>query len=134
MARRYLTLEEARRLLPYVRRELRELMKINNALILSDSIEIDYEDDLTAVENDIIMNKRFYNLNYELFNKLHALLKKGVFVKDLGLGLVDFFSRYEGRDIFLCWQYNEEDVMYWHEIDAGATERKSVNLLKKRIF
>jgi hypothetical protein len=134
VVKRYLTLEEARRLLPYIRREVRELVKINRALILFDSVEIEYEDDLKALENDIVMSKRFYKLNYDLFNRLHALLKKGVFVKDLELGLVDIFSRYNGRGIFLCWQYNERDIMYWHEIDAGAAERKSVSLLKRRIL
>lgn len=50
--------------------------------------------------------------------------EKGVLVKDIQSGLLDFPSLREGRTVFLCWQYDEPGVTFWHEIDTGFAGRK----------
>lgn len=42
----------------------------------------------------------------------------GVELKDWALGVVDFPSFAAGRGICLCWQYGQERIEYWHEVDA----------------
>jgi hypothetical protein len=51
---------------------------------------------------------------------------KGVLVKDIQSGLLDFPSLREGRTVFLCWQYDEPGVTFWHELDAGFAGRKPI--------
>jgi hypothetical protein len=52
------------------------------------------------------------------------LNEKGIEVKDLSRGLVDFPSEREGRVVYLCWMYGEDDIAYWHELDAGFPGRQ----------
>ena len=53
----------------------------------------------------------------------------GVELKDWGLGVVDFPSFAGGREIRLCWQYGQERIEYWHEVDATFAERRPVDAL-----
>jgi hypothetical protein len=39
-------------------------------------------------------------------------------------GLVDFPTRLDGRTVYLCWQWGEEDIEAWHEVDAGFRGRR----------
>lgn len=56
--------------------------------------------------------------------ELHAL---GCEVKDLEMGLVDFRSLREGREVYLCWHVGEETISYWHELDAGFGGRQPLD-------
>lgn len=54
------------------------------------------------------------------------LEKIGCELKDYQIGLVDFASLYEGREVCLCWKLGEEKVAWWHEINAGYASRKPI--------
>ena len=45
-------------------------------------------------------------------------------VKDIERGLLDFPAIIGGREVFLCWEQDEDDVEFWHEIDAGYAGRE----------
>lgn len=45
-------------------------------------------------------------------------------VKDLERGLIDFPSVREGREIFLCWEKDEEDIEFWHDLESGYAGRE----------
>ncbi len=51
----------------------------------------------------------------------------GVEVKDLELGLVDFLSERDGRDVYLCWKLGEERVSFWHELNTGYASRQPLD-------
>jgi len=66
---------------------------------------------------------------------LHALVEEitrvvqeieelGGVLKDLELGLVDFPADIAGERAFLCWQYGEKAVAYWHRLDDGFSGRR----------
>lgn len=57
---------------------------------------------------------------------VHQVQDRGVIIKDPGIGLLDFPSLREGREVYLCWKHGEEAVMYWHDIDAGYTGRQLI--------
>jgi len=65
------------------------------------------------------------------FDRLDALLHQiqdmGVQVKDLQIGLIDFFAWHDEREVHLCWKYGEESVQYWHEIEAGFAGRQLID-------
>ena len=52
----------------------------------------------------------------------------GCYYKDWGfsIGLVDFPAIIDGQEVFLCWRSDEEDIFYYHEIEAGFVGRKPI--------
>lgn len=56
-----------------------------------------------------------------------GILGMGILVKDLDTGLVDFLSVRKGREVYLCWQYGEEDLTFWHDINTGYQGRQPID-------
>ncbi len=54
------------------------------------------------------------------------ILDQGIIVRDATLGLVDFPSLLNDRDVYLCWIGGEKRVDYWHEIDQGFSHRQPI--------
>jgi hypothetical protein len=50
----------------------------------------------------------------------------GAVIKDPQIGLVDFYGRLDGNVVWLCWKYGEDDVAYYHALDAGFAGRKPI--------
>ena len=48
----------------------------------------------------------------------------GIVLKDINTGLVDFLSRRDGRDVYLCWRFDEPRVAFWHDLEAGFNGRQ----------
>jgi len=64
-----------------------------------------------------------------VLREMEALLREvqelGVEVKDLDLGLIDFRTVRNGREVYLCWRLGEGDrILYWHDLDSGYRGRK----------
>ena len=65
---------------------------------------------------------------------LHAMLaihegisditSRGIQIKDLDRGLVDFPYLRNGREVFLCWELEDDDIEFWHEIESGYSGRE----------
>ena len=60
----------------------------------------------------------------EVFEKIEQM---GVLVKDLDIGLIDFLTLYQGREVCLCWKLGEERIRYWHGMDEGFAGRKPID-------
>ena len=58
---------------------------------------------------------------------LHQLQDMGIEVKDLTTGLIDFLALKDGREVYLCWKYNEGTIQFWHEIEAGFAGRQPID-------
>jgi hypothetical protein len=50
----------------------------------------------------------------------------GCLLRDIDLGIVDFPSIHDGKEVYLCWKLGEESVGFWHEVDAGFAARKPI--------
>jgi hypothetical protein len=59
----------------------------------------------------------------ELREAVLELRERGIVLRDLDRGLVDFPALREGREVFLCWQEGEAEVGFWHDVDAGFAGR-----------
>jgi hypothetical protein len=59
-----------------------------------------------------------------IFDKVGAL---GVQIKDLDIGLIDFLSKYHGREVCLCWKLGEDKIRFWHGTDEGFRGRKAID-------
>ena len=60
----------------------------------------------------------------EMRQLLQEFARREIQVKDLDRGLLDFPSLMGGKEVFLCWEQGDEDIEYWHDIDAGYAGRE----------
>jgi hypothetical protein len=60
----------------------------------------------------------------ELQQTVRELLSLGCELKDVQTGLVDFPALREDRTVYLCWRLGEDEIRYWHELDAGFAGRQ----------
>lgn len=59
-----------------------------------------------------------------LNEQLAELRHEGVIVKSIERGHVEWPSRVDGQEAFLCWKFGECDVSHWRAIDERFTERR----------
>ena len=61
----------------------------------------------------------------DFFTELETL---GCYYKDwnFSMGLVDFPSRIDGQEVFLCWRSDEKELKFYHEIESGFSGRKEI--------
>lgn len=125
------TLEEANRFLPMLQEWLRELQADRDA-ILALEVEIDTlelvtsKSDLGAsakLDRKVEEYTALVNRFYARADKLH---ETGCLLKDLDLGLVDFYSLQNDHVVFLCWKQGEPSVQFWHEIGGGYASRRTL--------
>lgn len=62
--------------------------------------------------------------------QLAKIVALGALPKGVAPALVDFPSRLDGRDAYLCWKLGEKKITHWHGTDEGFSARKP--LPKKR--
>ena len=119
---KHYTRDEARRLLPQIRQWLTrsaelhaELQKIEERLsgLMAPGCDLGGELVNTWVRTLV-----------DLEEVLLEFQRREIQVKDLQRGLVDFPAILDGREVFLCWEQDEEDIEFWHELDAGYAGRE----------
>lgn len=132
LIKRYFTIEEAEGMLPKVERILRRTIRLNKALDLLSTIEIEvYDDDYDNLRRITKLNKHFHKLSYEFYANIEKIEDVGCIIKDLEIGIIDFYSGFEGREIFLCWKLGEKKIKFWHEADSGYEGRRPILDLRK---
>ena len=57
----------------------------------------------------------------ELIDELSSF---GCELKDPSIGLIDFLSIRNEREVYLCWHLGEEHINFWHYPDAGFVGRQ----------
>jgi len=117
MLKKYFNLEEAQKLVPSISRLMKDILRLKRTLDELNTLEIEYDDQTQEEINFIEMNKEFHRLSYQFYRKLGLIEKHGCIVKDVDIGLIDFFSLFEGREVLLCWRYGEDSINYFHEVE-----------------
>ncbi len=132
-AKKFLTIEEANKLISDLEQPLHRLKELNKALDLLRSVTLEFDDEHHNLLNAVKLNQQFHTLSAEFYTLLMNLFSRGCIIKDVETGLVDFYSIHDEKTICLCWQLGEKNIQYWHETDAGAQGRKPINLLRQRM-
>ncbi len=128
MIARYFTIAEARALLPKVK-ELMSAAQEARVEILR------LRPELWPVLRKESLNggSRAADEALSQFKKLEAgvkgIMALGILVKDVDRGLIDFLGTRDGREIYLCWHYGEDDIDTWHELTAGFAGRQPIDHL-----
>jgi hypothetical protein len=63
----------------------------------------------------------------ELNSVVEEISSHGCEVKDLSLGLLDFRSLRDGREVYLCWKAGEPRIEWWHHLDTGFASRQPIS-------
>jgi hypothetical protein len=119
---KHYTRDEARALLPKLRQWLRQLNELRTQL---EALEKHLEG-LMAPGCDLggsVVNT-WLKAQIDLRAMLLEFHERQIQVKDIERGLVDFPCLMGGREVFLCWEQAEEDIEFWHELDAGYAGRE----------
>ncbi len=122
----YFTLEQANEALTVIRPLMDEIQAIRNKIMATQP------DAWTAIEKSVGNGgNRALSKLIQDFEKLdalvHRVLDMDVLIKDINIGLLDFPALRHGREVYLCWQYGEEDIAFWHEVKAGFAGRQPID-------
>ncbi len=63
----------------------------------------------------------------ELRSLLAELQGRGIVVRDVNRGLIDFPSIRDDHEVYLCWELGEAEIAYWHELDTGYGGRRPLD-------
>ena len=123
MPPKFFTVEEANALLPRIRVLMEQMFDLREqAMTLRPDVWPVLE---KAVGNG---GSRKAGELLAIFQQLETIFKQlkslGCELKGLEQGLVDFPTIREGRAAYLCWQYNEPQISFWHNVDAGFAGRQ----------
>jgi len=53
------------------------------------------------------------NLEDEFYKVVEKLESTGAILRDVEDGIVEFYSKFEGQDVFLSWQVGERKIKHW---------------------
>jgi len=126
---RFFTVEEANLELPRLRQWLPRLQARRRRLdVVQHKLA---ELTVKAAANGNLLEEEVHGTQREaqrLTEELSKLMTRindlGCEIKDIDQGLVDFPSLREGREVYLCWRLGEQEVAFWHELDAGFSGRQ----------
>ena|SRR5208283_1342918 len=119
---KHYTREEARDLLPRIRQWLKqiaelqaEMQKIEVRLggLMAPGADLGGEQVNTWVRKVADLETVFLEFQ-----------RREIQVKDVDRGLLDFPAIIGGKEVFLCWEQDEDDIEFWHELDAGYAGRE----------
>ncbi len=132
---RYFTVEEANQTLPLVKMIVRDIVDLYNDLhrrrerlaSLRRRQGEPVRDEQDPYEQEILQMEEDLQADITRLQKfVDELRQVGAELKDPFIGLIDFPTKINGREAFLCWKHGEEEVAFWHERDAGFDGRLSL--------
>ena len=129
---RLFTVEQANACLPLVRSIVADMVmlardlldrrqRLDQLALGRKSTKADfYGEELSQMEEEL--EKDLERLN----GYAQELMELGVEPKGATEGLVDFPCLMDGKLVYLCWKYNEPELLYWHDLEAGFAGRQSL--------
>ena len=120
------TLEEARETLPQVKAYMEDVQAARREILRL------RPDTLPVIQRAAMNggNKEMSGLAAQVMRLeagVKGIMALGVVIKDVDAGLIDFVGTRNGREVYLCWRYGEEEIGYWHEINAGFAGRQPLD-------
>jgi hypothetical protein len=121
---KHYTREEARALLPQIRIWLRQLTDNRTEL---NAFEVKMAEPLaTGADLGGEWVNRWIRLLVATREILQEFQSREIEIKDLDRGLIDFPAFLGDREVLLCWEKDEEDIEYWHDLASGYAGRERI--------
>jgi hypothetical protein len=119
---KHYTLEEARALLPQIRLWLKRLIDLRAELEQQDNrLKAILEPGRDVGGTEV---NRWVRTIAAIKEQLLEFHRREIQIKDLERGLIDFPALVAGKEVFLCWEQDEEDIEFWHDLDSGYAGRE----------
>jgi len=119
---RHYTLEQARERLPWVQDKLAALRDARARL--TDAEARQALADGSPTNGGGHRGKQVGEAFVDLQNGIAEFDRRGIILRDLDSGLIDFPSLRDGEEIYLCWIDGESDIGFWHDLDSGYAGRR----------
>lgn len=119
---KHYTVDEARALLPEIRQSLNRLNLLRKQIA-----RYDEQSGPMLQQGEDLGGSRVNSWigNFSEFKQLMAgFAEREIQIKDLERGLIDFPAIVGGREVFLCWEQDDEDIEFWHDLDSGYVGRE----------
>ena len=119
---KHYTREEARALLPQVRAWLQRLNEHRQDLARHDKRLGGMMNAGNDLGGDLVNN--WIRTLAGMQEVLAEFQQRRILIKDIERGLVDFPAIIGGREVFLCWESDEDDIEFWHDLETGFGGRE----------
>jgi hypothetical protein len=129
---RLYTVEEANRALPLVRAIVRDIVSLAGSVMDRRERLDEVRGHRREDENDIYDEELFQieEMIEKDVDQLDVYVKElqnlGIELKSMTEGLIDFPTIVSGKPAYLCWKYDEPQVSFWHELEAGFSGRQPI--------
>jgi hypothetical protein len=116
---KHFTPAEARNTLPLVKKIVKDILNTSREMKL---IAEELQDE--QIKNDYQIKRMAEEIN----SFMAELEEIGCFYKDWNftIGLVDFPAVIDNKEVMLCWKSDEDDIRFYHNLDAGYPGRKPI--------
>jgi len=134
-AKKAFTPEEAGRLIPRIEERLRKMRDLREAIAREkdrydveemSSYGTEGERAASARRNLEEGRKAIADYEREFEKELRAFSRWGAELRSVDPAHVDFFSRLEGKEVFLCWTEGETEIRFWHDGGGDESERRPI--------
>ena len=117
MTPKLFTHAQANKTLPLIKKIVEDILRTGQSIR---ELSVDME----KPENDPEIIRLMDQLD-DLFEEIEAV---GCYYKDWNftVGLVDFPTKMNGKEVMLCWKSDEESILYFHDAEAGYAGRRPI--------
>jgi hypothetical protein len=119
---KHYTRDEAKALLPQVRKWLRQLEQARDLLLKYDKRLSALMEPGRDAGGDLVNS--WARAMADFRGSMGEFQRREILIKDIDRGLLDFPAIIGGREVFLCWEKDEEDIEFWHDLETGYGGRE----------
>jgi len=127
---RFFTVAEANKTLPLVRRIVSDITALHpqwrDLVSQYELVAAQAKPEWGESPEQLDLRRRIDDVAGKITDYLQELEKIGCVFKGFDEGLVDFYGKLDGREIFWCWKQGEERISHWHEVEAGYAGRQAI--------
>ena len=121
---KHYTREEAQSLLPDVRKWLQQLEHARDLLLKYDKRLSALMEPGRDAGGDLVNS--WARTMADFRGAMNEFQRREIMLKDIDRGLLDFPAIIGGREVFLCWEKDEDVVEFWHDLDTGYAGREKL--------
>lgn len=120
----YFTPQDVNKILPEIQKQFSQMILLRNKVI---SLQEDLQkmaNEESKFSNFIAKKQELNSAVSRLYKEIEGLEKRGIMIKSVDDGLLDFPSLRFDEEVWLCWKYGESEIKFWHGRDEGFMGRK----------
>jgi hypothetical protein len=131
---RFFTLRQAEQILPQVESAIRAAIALKEDFQQAESQCREFQRHVIVSGGVLVDHSKWIDRNrrrdscaQNLKQGIERIQEYGCLVKDLDIGLIDFPTRFNGQEVYLCWKLGESGITFWHGVEEGFRGRKAID-------